>query len=120
MKKNKLTTEEEKIIIKRGTEKPFSGKYNNFFGKGVYVCKRCQNPLFKSEHKFRSTYGWPSFDDEIKGAIKRIPDADGTRTEIVCAKCGAHLGHVFEGEEMTEKNLRHCVNSISLKFKEKE
>lgn len=120
MKKKKLTPEEEEVIVKKGTEKPFTGKYNDFFEEGTYVCKRCGSPLFKSNQKFVSSCGWPSFDDEIKGAIKRIPDSDCMRTEIVCSKCGAHLGHVFEGEGLTHKNLRHCVNSISLDFKREE
>lgn len=115
MKKN-LTTEEKRIIGDRGTEPPFSGGYYKFFKKGVYVCKRCGTELFCSEHKFDSGCGWPSFDDEIEGSIKRLPDSDGIRTEIQCANCGAHLGHVFEGERLTEKNVRHCVDSLSLDF----
>ena len=120
MKYNKLIPEEERIIVNKGTEAPFSGEYNDFFKKGIYVCRRCENPLYTSEAKFKSGCGWPSFDDEIKGSVKRILEADGTRTEIVCAKCGGHLGHVFEGEKLTKKNLRHCVNSLSIKFQKDE
>ena len=116
MKYKKLTSEEERVIINKGTEMPFTGKYLNFDGKGTYVCKKCGSHLYHSEDKFESHCGWPSFDDEIPKAVKRIPDADGIRTEIVCANCGAHLGHVFKGEKKTEKNIRHCVNSVSLDF----
>ena len=112
----KLTPEEANVILHKGTELPFSGKYNEFFEKGIYYCKRCRAALFRSKDKFRSSCGWPSFEDEIKGAIKRVPDSDGVRTEIQCATCHAHLGHVFKGEGLTEKNVRHCVNSISLFF----
>ncbi|TKX34481.1 methionine-R-sulfoxide reductase [Campylobacter taeniopygiae] len=111
-----LSEEEKRIILLKGTEAPFSGKYNDFYEKGIYLCKQCGSKLYKSEDKFKSGCGWPSFDDEISGAVKRILDKDGVRTEIVCSNCNAHLGHVFEGEGFTEKNIRHCVNSISLEF----
>jgi peptide methionine sulfoxide reductase msrA/msrB len=113
---NKLTSEEEWVIIDKGTERPFTGKYEKFNEEGTYVCKRCNVPLYKSSSKFDAQCGWPAFDDEIKGAVKHTPDGDGMRTEITCNSCGAHLGHVFIGEGYTAKNTRHCVNSISLNF----
>jgi methionine-R-sulfoxide reductase len=120
MKYNELTKEQENVIENKATEAPFSGEYNEFFKDGLYVCAKCDNPLYDSAAKFKSGCGWPSFDDEIKGSVKRIPDADGMRTEIICANCGAHLGHVFLGENITAKNTRHCVNSLSIKFTPKE
>lgn len=113
---NDLTKSETRVIMNKGTELPFTGKYTNSGEKGTYVCKRCGAALYNSFAKFASDCGWPSFDDEIEGAVTRIPDADGMRTEIICAGCGAHLGHVFTGEHLTSKDVRHCVNSISLDF----
>lgn len=116
MNLNPLTREEERVIVHKGTEAPFTGEYDDFFVEGTYVCRRCNAPLYQSTSKFHSGCGWPSFDQELPNAVKRIPDPDGRRTEIECAACGAHLGHVFIGEGFTSKDTRHCVNSISLKF----
>jgi peptide-methionine (R)-S-oxide reductase len=113
---NPLTPEETRIIVNKGTEYPGTGELLKNKEKGTYVCRRCDAPLYKSDSKFESNCGWPSFDDEIKGAVKRISDPDGMRTEIVCANCDGHLGHVFLGEGFTSKNTRHCVNSVSMKF----
>lgn len=117
LKKNELNEFEKYVMLNKGTEQPFTGEYTDHQAKGLYLCKQCDFPLYTSEDKFLSHCGWPSFDDEIEGHVLRIPDVDGSRVEIVCAKCKGHLGHVFEGEHFTDKNTRHCVNSISLKFK---
>lgn len=112
----KLTDFEKYVIIGKGTERPFTGEYYKHTGKGTYACKQCGAHLYKSADKFDAHCGWPSFDDEIKGSVLRVPDADGRRTEIICTACKGHLGHVFLGEGYTQKNTRHCVNSVSLIF----
>jgi len=113
---NKLNNEETRVIVNKGTERAFTGKYWDHKENGTYTCRQCNEPLFYSDTKFDSGTGWPSFDDAIEGAVKEVPDSDGRRVEIVCAKCDGHLGHVFKGEGFTTKNIRHCVNSISLDF----
>lgn len=113
---NSLTPEEKRIIENKGTETPFTGEYDDFYKPGTFICRRCNNPLFSAQTKFDAGCGWPAFDDHFPGAVKRLLDADGRRTEIQCAHCGAHLGHVFEGEHLTDKDTRHCVNSLSIRF----
>ena len=113
---NELTEEEKRVIVNKGTEHSFTGKFWDSKEDGMYVCRQCNAPLFPSDTKFDSGTGWPSFDDSVEGAVKEVPDADGRRVEIVCANCDGHLGHVFKGEKMTATSTRHCVNSISLDF----
>jgi len=116
MESTPLTPQEERIIVGKGTEPPFTGAYDDFWGEGTYVCRRCGVPLYRSQDKFDARCGWPSFDTAVPGAVRPLPDADGLRTEIQCAACGAHLGHVFTGEHLTDKDTRHCVNSLSMRF----
>lgn len=116
IERKKLTGAERKVVVEKGTEAPFTGAYDDFWEAGTYECRRCGAKLYRSEDKFDAHCGWPAFDDEIKGAIKRVQDPDNTGSEIQCARCGAHLGHVYSGEGFTKKNVRHCVNSISMKF----
>lgn len=113
---NQLNSEEKRIILEKDTEDPFSGEYDNFFEEGTFICRRCNAPLFSSESKFDAGCGWPSFDQNFPDAVKRIPDADGQRTQIQCSNCQAHLGHVFLNEHLTVQNTRHCVNSLSIRF----
>lgn len=113
---NALTAEESYVIENKGTEPPFAGEYDDFYQKGVYLCRRCDAELYRSDDKFDAHCGWPAFDQEIAGAVRHLPDPDGMRTEIECASCGGHLGHVFVGEGFTSTNARHCVNSISMRF----
>jgi peptide-methionine (R)-S-oxide reductase len=113
---NYLTPEQESVIVHKATEAPFTGEYDNFFEEGTYICRKCNAPLFRSKNKFNSGCGWPSFDGSFPNALKRVPDPDGLRTEIECTNCGGHLGHEFLGEHITDKNIRECVNSLSIRF----
>ena len=116
LRNNILSPEESFVIENKGTERPFAGEYDNFYEIGVYVCRRCEAELYRSENKFAAHCGWPAFDQEIQGSVTQVLDSDGVRTEIICSNCKGHLGHVFTGEMFTESNTRHCVNSLSMKF----
>jgi methionine-R-sulfoxide reductase len=118
--RNELTANEAYVLLHKGTEPPFTGEYDQFFEDGHYVCRHCDAKLYESSHKFHSGCGWPAFDNEVDFAIERVPDKDGRRTEIVCAECKGHLGHIFHGERLTPRNVRHCVNSLSIRFKPQE
>lgn len=120
MQLNTLTEEEKKIILEKNTEPPFTGKYDNFFRDGIYLCRQCNQPLFDAKAKFEAGCGWPSFEDTYPNAVEEVPDPNGSRTEIICSRCKGHLGHVFRGEQLTEKDVRHCVNSLSIKFISRE
>ena len=113
---NHLSAEESRVIVNKGTERTFTGEYDKLFSPGTFICRRCNNPLYSAEAKFNSGCGWPSFDEEYPDSVERHVDADGRRIEITCARCQAHLGHVFEGEGFTDKDTRHCVNSLSIRF----
>ena len=113
---NQISPEERQVIEFKGTEPPFTGEYDDFYKEGIYVCRRCNSELYRSDDKFNAHCGWPAFDQEVPGSVNRLPDPDGQRTEIECASCGGHLGHIFIGEHLTQKNTRHCVNSLSMKF----
>ena len=113
---NEISPEERQVIEFKGTEPPFTGEYDDFYKEGIYVCRRCNSELYRSDDKFNAHCGWPAFDQEVPGSVNRLPDPDGQRTEIECASCGGHLGHIFIGEHLTQKNTRHCVNSLSMKF----
>lgn len=113
---NELNDAEAHVILRKGTERPYTGQYTDLSEQGTFICRQCNLPIFRSSDKFHSNCGWPSFDDDIHGAVRRAPDADGRRVAILCANCGGHLGHVFEGEGFTPKDTRHCVNSVSMLF----